>query len=207
MTPSPMLCRVICALSFSRNSASSYSLRSVMSSSTPTRRSSRPLSSTLALARLITQRHSPVACRSVTVQALEQRRLACNMIPNGAACTRDMSSECTRGCAVRGLADIGFVIPWQHRLPARRQIYAIVGMVSKSHNRRRSAGGLYCARAFVAASSKSRGDGAGFQCVLRPVARLRCRPASVKRMQLAPSQFSRGCQRPRFRAAPPAALR
>ena len=79
ITPSPIDCSVICALSFSRNSASSYSLRSVMSSSTPIRRRSRPWSSTRALARPMTQRHSPSRVLE-PVHALEHRRLAGDVI-------------------------------------------------------------------------------------------------------------------------------
>ena len=119
MTPSPIDCSVICALSFSRNSASSYSLRSVMSSSTPTRRSSRPCASTRALARLMTQRHSPLRWRMrCMLSKIGVLPATCSRI---AVCTRARSSGCTRlrQSATRCRS---VVVVAEHRLPARREV-------------------------------------------------------------------------------------
>src|ERR1019366_1451898 len=121
MTPSPIDCSVIWALSFSRNSASSYNLRSVMSSSTPTRRSNRPCASSCALARLMTQRHSPLRWRMRWMLSNIGVLLAtCSRI---AACTREESSGCTR--LRQSKPPFRSLIVAEHRAPARREVDVI----------------------------------------------------------------------------------
>ena len=123
-TPSPIDCSVICALSFSRNSASSYSLRSVMSVSTPTSRFRRPLLVEPALHAALNP--APLAARVLhAMHALEQLGSALEMLAQLRLHVREIVGMHEQP----PLGHVVVVRVAEHRAPTRREVHRVLAHV------------------------------------------------------------------------------